>query len=89
MTDLTTAENAALVIWTANGSSRETLLAAVREAVRITERRYEMAEDAHAAILEGELAAIRDLAYRGVGSPKDALEAIHQRAVRALAGTDL
>ena len=34
--------------------------------------------------LETELAAIRDLAYRGVGNPADALEAIHKRACRAL-----
>ena len=31
-----------------------------------------------------ELAAIRDLAYRGTGSPADALNAIHARACRAL-----
>jgi hypothetical protein len=30
------------------------------------------------------LGEIRDLAYRGVGSPADALGAIHRRACRAL-----
>jgi hypothetical protein len=31
-----------------------------------------------------ELAGIRDLAYRGIGSPSDALTEIHRRASRAL-----
>lgn len=34
--------------------------------------------------LLGELATIRDLAYRGVGSPMDALKAIQARASRAI-----
>ena len=34
--------------------------------------------------MRDELAAIRDLAYRGTGSPADALTAIHARACRAL-----
>ncbi len=36
--------------------------------------------------LRDELSAVRDLAYRGTGSPTDALEAIHRRASRAIAG---
>jgi hypothetical protein len=33
--------------------------------------------------LRDELNAIKDMAYRGVGTPSDALEAIHVRAGRA------
>lgn len=36
--------------------------------------------------LREELTAIRDMAYRGVGGPVDALEAIHHRASRAVGG---
>ncbi len=47
--------------------------------VRALEKHRERADRA-----EAELAAIRDLAYRGTGSPADALTAIHARACRAL-----
>jgi hypothetical protein len=82
---LTDAENAALVVWTQQGSSRDTLLAAVRIAVEITERRYENSEDHRAALLGQTLAEIRDLAYRaGAAGAVDALTEIHRRASRAL-----
>jgi hypothetical protein len=89
MNALTTAENAALVSWTRSDHSRDAFMFAVREAIGITERQHQMSEDAHAAILEGELEAIRNIAYRASGDGmRDALEAIHQRASRVLAGTD-
>ncbi|MFF0378674.1 hypothetical protein [Actinoplanes missouriensis] len=47
--------------------------------VRALEKHRERADRA-----EAELAAIRDLAFRGAGSPADALNTIHQRASRAL-----
>lgn len=82
--DLTSAENAALVIWSSRWASRDTLLAAVREAVAITERRCKQSEDHRIAFLREELAAVRDIAYRGAGDPASALDAIHARACRAL-----
>lgn len=72
------------MIWTQRGSSRDTLLAAVRAAVEVTERRFEQSDDHLIAHLREELAAVRDLAYRSVGNPADALDTIHQRASRAL-----
>lgn len=57
---------------------------AIREAVAAAERRFEQSEDHRIAFLAEELAAVRDLAYRGVGDPASALDAIHARACRAL-----
>jgi hypothetical protein len=82
---LTDAENAALVLWTRSDHSHGNFMEAVREAVARTERRFEQSEDHRIACLRDELAAIRDLAYRGSGDgAADALKAIHQRACRAL-----
>ncbi len=56
--------------------------------VRALEKHRERADRAETMIdvLQNELRAIRDLAYRGVGSPADALEAIQARVDRALVG---
>ncbi len=48
------------------------------------ERRRDVSDEARIQSLRDELGAIRDLAYRGTGSPADALEAIRTRASRAL-----
>ncbi len=85
MTDLTPAENDAMAVLTREGFSHPGVRAAVRAAIARTERRYEQCENARLAILLEELTAIRDIAYRGTGSPADAIEAIHQRASRVLA----
>lgn len=83
---LTDAENAALVMWTASDRSHRPFMAAVRHAIGLTEGRLERSEDHRLAFLREELAAVRDLAYRGTSGDgaADALEAIHQRACRAL-----
>jgi hypothetical protein len=54
--------------------------------VRALEKHRQRADaaEAQAERLHYELAAIRDLAFRGVGSPADALQGIHERACRAL-----
>lgn len=86
MNDLTNAENAALVMWTRSDHTHDAFLAAVRQAVGITEGRYEQAEDHRILFLREELAAVRDLAYRGANEhgARDAVEAIFERAGRAL-----
>lgn len=83
--DLTDVERVAMDRWGTGGSADSTqCLLAVRAAVREMERRQAMSEDHRILFLEEELTAVRDLAYRGVGSPADALEAIRARANRAL-----
>jgi hypothetical protein len=82
--NLTDAENAALVLWTNSDHTHDAFMAAVRQAIGNTERRHNRADDVHIAFLRAELAAIRDLAYCGSGSPADAVEAIRTRANRAL-----
>jgi hypothetical protein len=82
---LSDAENAALVLWTRSNHGHDAFRAAVRQAVEITERRYESSEDYRAALLGQTLAEIRDIAYRASGAGAiDALTEIHRRASRAL-----
>lgn len=89
MTALTAAENAALVLWTGSDHSHAAFMAAVRQAIGYTERRYEESEDYRAALLGQAMAEIRDLAYRASGDgAADALNTIHQRACRALTKED-
>ncbi len=52
MTATTAAENAALVMWTGSDHNHAAFMAAVREAIRITEARYEQAEDFRLAVAD-------------------------------------
>lgn len=83
---LTDAERAGMDVWNNGGSADSTqALCAVRAALRFAECRREQSEDAQIAILREALAAVRDIAYRASGDgARDALEAIHARACRAL-----
>jgi hypothetical protein len=72
MTDqLTDAERAAIAVWNSRFSSEDTMLAAVRAAVAVTERGYEMSEDARLALLEQTLDEVKSM-LRRFDTPADA-----------------